>query len=30
MIIDGTQTIVVDPTATAKITSKHVLIELAE
>lgn len=29
MIIDGTQTIVVDPGATAKITSKHVLIELA-
>ncbi|KAL8283634.1 hypothetical protein RQP46_005429 [Phenoliferia psychrophenolica] len=30
MIIDGTQTIVIDPNATAKITSKHVLIELEE
>jgi 5-oxoprolinase (ATP-hydrolysing) len=30
MVIDGTQTIVVDPKAKAKITSKHVLIELAK
>lgn len=28
MILDGTQTLVIDPEATAKITSKHVLIEL--
>lgn len=29
MILDGTQTLVVDPYATARITSKHVVIELA-
>ena len=29
MISDGTQTSVVDPRATAKVTSKHLLIELA-
>ncbi|KAI5481244.1 5-oxoprolinase [Pseudohyphozyma bogoriensis] len=30
MIIDGTQTIVVDPNGKAKITSKHVMIELED
>ncbi|SCZ97643.1 BZ3500_MvSof-1268-A1-R1_Chr4-3g07328 [Microbotryum saponariae] len=30
MIIDGTQTVVVDPGATARLTSKHIVIELAK
>ncbi|GAA6004515.1 hypothetical protein JCM10207_000913 [Rhodosporidiobolus poonsookiae] len=30
LILDGTQTIVITPDATAKVTSKHLLIELAD